>query len=58
MKRTRCTEEQNIGVLKEAEPSAKTADLARRPEGCAHKELVTPATKREAMPGHSWPAWG
>ena len=30
MKRTRFTEEQIIGVLKEAEVGAKTADLARR----------------------------
>jgi putative transposase len=30
MKRTRFTEEQIIGILKEAEVGAKTADLARR----------------------------
>lgn len=30
MKRTRFTDEQIIGVLKEAESGAKTADLARR----------------------------
>lgn len=30
MKRTRFTEEQIIGVLKETEAGAKTADLARR----------------------------
>lgn len=30
MKRTRFTKEQIIGVLKEAEAGAKTADLARR----------------------------
>ena len=30
MKRTRFTEEQIIGVLKEAETGAKTADMARR----------------------------
>ena len=30
MKRTRFSEEQIIGVLKEAEARAKTADLARR----------------------------
>lgn len=30
MKRTRFTEEQIIGVLKEVEAGAKTADLARR----------------------------
>ena len=30
MKRTRFTEEQIIGVLKEAEAGAKTVDLARR----------------------------
>lgn len=30
MKRTRFTEEQIIGVLKEGEAGAKTADLARR----------------------------
>ena len=30
MKRTRFSEEQIIGVLKEAESGAKTADLARR----------------------------
>ena len=30
MKRTRLTEEQIIGILKEAEAGAKTADLARR----------------------------
>ena len=30
MKRTRFTEEQIIGVLKEQEAGAKTADLARR----------------------------
>jgi putative transposase len=31
MKRKRFTEEQIIGVLKETEAGAKTADLARRP---------------------------
>ena len=30
MKRTRFTDEQSIGVLKEADAGAKTADLARR----------------------------
>lgn len=30
MKRMRFTKEQTIGVLKEAEPGAKTGDLARR----------------------------
>ena len=30
MKRTRFTEEQIIGILKDAEAGAKTADLARR----------------------------
>ena len=30
MKRTRVSEEQSIGVLKEAEAGSKTADLARR----------------------------
>ena len=33
MKRTRLTDEQIIGVLKEAEAGAKTGDLARR-HGC------------------------
>jgi putative transposase len=31
MKRARFTEEQIIGVLKEREAGAKTADLARKP---------------------------
>ncbi len=39
MKRTRFSEEQIIGVLKEAEAGAKTADLARRTRGFGSDDL-------------------
>lgn len=43
MKRTKFTEEQIIGVLKEAEAGAKTADLARR-HGLPQAETITGST--------------
>ena len=47
MKRTRFSEEQIIGVLKEAEAGAKTADLARH-------HGVSEATIYDWKPKYGW----
>ncbi|MWV27001.1 transposase [Erythrobacter sp. GH3-10] len=50
MKRTRLTEDQIIGVLKEAEAGAKTADLARR-HGVSEATIYNWSSKYPSIPG-------
>ena len=51
MKRSRFSEEQIIGILKEHEAGVSVADLCRKhgAEGFAGKEVVTPAAERRAV---------